>query len=60
MKRSGEAVREARRFCQSRLGRPRHIAYACLSCAADFEVSQVVSDVKGVHCMIPKRDFPGL
>ena len=55
-----EAVREALRFCESRLGLPRHIAYTYLSCAADFEVTQVVNDVKGVHCMIPKRDFPGL
>ena len=54
-----EAVREALRFCESRLGLPRHIAYAYLSCAADFEVTQVVNEVKGVHCMIPKRDFPG-
>ena len=54
-----EAVREALRFCESRLGLPRHIAYTYLSCAADFEVTQVVNDVKGVHCLIPKRDFPG-
>ena len=55
-----QAVREALRFCESRLGLPRHIAYAYLSCAADFEVTQVVNEVKGVHCMIAKRDFPGL
>lgn len=53
-----EAVREALRFCETRLGLPRHIAYAYLSCAADFEVTQVVNDVKGVHCLISKRDFP--
>lgn len=53
------AVREALRFCRTRLGLPGHIAYAYLSAAADFEVSQVVNDVKGVHCRIPKRDFPG-
>ena len=53
-----EAVREALRFCGTRLGLPRHIAYAYLSCAADFEVTQVVNDVKGVHCLISKRDFP--
>ncbi len=52
-----EAVREALRFCESRLGLPRHIAYTYLSCAADFEVSQVVNDVKGVHCLVAKRDF---
>ena len=55
-----EAVREAMRFCESRLGLPRHIAYAYLSCAADFEVTQVVNEIKGVHCLIAKRDFPGL
>ena len=53
------AVREALRFCRTRLGLPGHIAYAYLSAAADFEVTQVVNDVKGVHCCIPKRDFPG-
>lgn len=53
------AVREALRFCRTRLGLPAHIAYAYLSAAADFEVSQVVNDIKGVHCRIPKRDFPG-
>lgn len=53
------AVREALRFCRTRLGLPGHIAYTYLSAAADFEVTQVVNDVKGVHCRIPKRDFPG-
>ena len=53
------AVREALRFCRTRLGLPGHIAYAYLSAAADFEVSQVVNDIKGVHCRIRKRDFPG-
>lgn len=52
-----EAVREALRFCETRLGLPRHVAYAYLSCAADFEVTQVVNEVKGVHCLIAKRDF---
>lgn len=28
-----------------------------LSAAADFVVSQVVDDVKGVHCRIRKADF---
>lgn len=53
------AVREALRFCRTRLGLPGHIAYAYLSAAADFEVTQVVNDIKGVHCRIRKRDFPG-
>jgi acetamidase/formamidase len=30
---------------------------AYLSAAGDFEVSQVVDAVKGVHCMIRKSDF---
>ncbi len=53
------AVREALQFCRTRLGLPGHIAYAYLSAAADFEVTQVVNDIKGVHCRIRKRDFPG-
>jgi acetamidase/formamidase len=52
-----EAVRQALRFLETRIGMPRHLAYAYLSAAADFEVSQVVNDVKGVHCRIRKRDF---
>jgi len=52
-----EAVRQALRFLETKIGMPRHLAYAYLSAAADFEVSQVVNDVKGVHCRIRKRDF---
>jgi acetamidase/formamidase len=33
-------------------------AYAYLSAAADFEISQVVDQVQGVHCLIRKADFP--
>jgi len=53
------AVRAALRFLQTRFEMPRHLAYAYLSAAADFEVSQVVDGVKGIHCMIRKRDFAG-
>lgn len=52
-----EAVRQALGFLETKVGMPRHLAYAYLSAAADFEVSQVVNDVKGVHCRIRKRDF---
>ena len=40
-------------------GRPpiRGASNACLSGAADFEVTQVVNEVKGVHCLIAERDF---
>lgn len=52
-----EAVRHALEFLVTRVGMERHLAYAYLSAAADFEVSQVVDGVKGVHCLIRKADF---
>ncbi len=52
-----DAVRRAIDFLSSTVGMERHLAYAYLSAAADFEVSQVVDGVKGVHCRIRKRDF---
>ncbi len=52
-----DAVRRAITFLESTQGMERHLAYAYLSAAADFEVSQVVDQVKGVHCLIRKRDF---
>lgn len=51
------AVRHAIEFLWLHFGMERHLAYAYLSAAADFEVTQVVDQVKGVHCMIRKRDF---
>ena len=51
------AVRNAIAFLNTRLGVPRDVALAYLSAAGDFEVSQVVDAVKGVHCMIRKADF---
>ena len=36
---------------------PKALAYAYLSAATDFEVSQVVDRVKGVHGLIRKGDF---
>jgi len=51
------AVRHAIEFLWLHLGMERHLAYAYLSAAADFEVTQVVDQVKGVHCMIRKADF---
>lgn len=52
-----EAVRNAILFLHTRFDVPRSIAMAYLSAAGDFEVSQVVDAVKGVHCMIRKADF---
>ncbi|MGW8484003.1 acetamidase/formamidase family protein [Microbacterium sp. NPDC055903] len=51
------AVREAIRFLAERFDLPRQSALAYLSAAGDFEVSQVVDGVMGVHCLIPKRDW---
>lgn len=52
-----QAVRAAIEFLVARFEVDRATAYAYLSAAADFEVSQVVDTVKGVHCMIRKADF---
>ncbi|MFB4316285.1 acetamidase/formamidase family protein [Actinomadura sp. 21ATH] len=51
------AVRAAVGFLATVQGMPRHTALAYLSAAADFEISQVVDQVKGVHCLIRKADF---
>ncbi len=51
------AVRNAILFLHTRFDVPRSIAMAYLSAAVDFEVSQVVDAVKGVHCLIRKADF---
>lgn len=51
------AVRHAVVFLGERFGMPAHLAYAYLSAAADFEISQAVNTVKGVHAKIRKADF---
>jgi acetamidase/formamidase len=51
------AVREALRVLKEMRDVPTDVGYAYLSAAADFVVSQVVDDVKGVHCLIRKSDF---
>lgn len=53
-----KAVRAAITFLHHRFDMPEHLAYAYLSAAADFEVTQVVDRVKGIHCKIRKHDFP--
>ncbi|MBO3094405.1 acetamidase/formamidase family protein [Cellulomonas dongxiuzhuiae] len=52
-----QAVRHAVAFLHGRFGVPRSVALAYLSAAGDFEVSQVVDAVKGVHCLIAKADW---
>jgi acetamidase/formamidase len=53
-----DAVREAIRFINERLGLDRATALAYMSAATDYEVSQVVDRTKGVHALIRKSDFP--
>lgn len=52
-----EAVRESVRFLNEMLGMDRAVAYAYLSAATDFNVSQVVDRTKGIHGLIRKADF---
>jgi acetamidase/formamidase len=52
-----KATREAVRFLSEKVGLDRATAFAYLSAAADFEVSQVVDRTKGIHALIRKKDF---
>ncbi|MDR0996202.1 MAG: acetamidase/formamidase family protein [Zoogloeaceae bacterium] len=52
-----DAVRESVSFLAKQLGLDRRVAYAYLSAAADYEVSQVVDKTKGIHALVPKIDF---
>ncbi|MCW2643852.1 MAG: acetamidase [Dactylosporangium sp.] len=51
------AVRNAITFLHQETGMAKAVAYAYLSAAADFQVSQVVDQTKGVHALIRKADF---
>lgn len=51
------AVLNALDFLQHDLGMDRAVAYAYLSAAANFEVSQVVDRTSGVHGVISKAHF---
>ena len=50
-------VRAAIALLQARFGMDPRLAYAYLSAATDFRISQVVDVVKGVHATIRKSDF---
>ncbi|HEX7926230.1 MAG TPA: acetamidase/formamidase family protein, partial [bacterium] len=50
-------VRETVKFLVSEKGLSPADAYALASVGVDFEVSQVVDQVKGIHAMIPKAIF---
>lgn len=51
------AVRETIRFLGETRGLDPADAYALASVAVDFEVTQNVDGVKGIHAMIPKMVF---
>ena len=50
-------VRAALALLEARYGMDRRMAYAYLSAATDFDISQVVDVVKGVHARIRLADF---
>ncbi|MBT0993712.1 acetamidase/formamidase family protein [Cellulomonas sp. DKR-3] len=50
-------VRQSLGLLVARYGMAEHLAYAYLSAATDFEVSQVVDQVVGVHARIRLADF---
>jgi len=52
-------VRAAVGLLQARYGMDPRMAYAYLSAATDFDISQVVDLVKGVHARIRRSDFEG-
>ena len=52
-------VRAAIALLGARYGMAPHLAYAYLSAATDFNISQVVDLVKGVHARVRKADFGG-
>lgn len=54
-----KSTREAIRFLVAKYGLDEAVAFAYLSAATDFEVSQVVDRTKGIHAMIRKSDFDG-
>ncbi|MGY2067065.1 acetamidase/formamidase family protein [Blastococcus sp. SYSU DS0619] len=52
-----DCVRAAIALLRARFGMDPRLAYAYLSAATDFRISQVVDVVKGVHATIRKSDF---
>ncbi len=52
-----KCVRAAIELVSARWGMDEHLAYAYLSAATDFDVSQVVDIVCGIHARIRESDF---
>ncbi|MDX6229362.1 MAG: hypothetical protein QOI76_2752 [Frankiales bacterium] len=55
-----DATRNAIAFLGLKFALPAPIALAYLSAAGDFEVSQVVDGVKGIHCSLRRADLDPL
>jgi acetamidase/formamidase len=55
-----KCVRSALSLIEGRWGVQEHLAYAYLSAATDFDISQVVDIVCGVHARIRESDFAGV
>ena len=55
-----QCVRNAIALLRARWGMDEHLAYAYLSAATDFRISQVVDLVCGVHATVRKADFPAV
>ncbi|MFS0732078.1 acetamidase/formamidase family protein [Microbacterium sp. 1P10UB] len=53
-------VRAALTLVEARWGLQEHLAYAYLSAATDFDISQVVDIVCGVHARIRESDFAAI
>jgi len=53
-------VRSSLALLNARWGMQEHLAYAYLSAATDFDISQVVDIVSGVHARIREADFAGV
>ncbi len=53
-------VRAALTLVEARWGMQEHLAYAYLSAATDFDISQVVDIVCGVHARIRESDFAAI
>lgn len=55
-----KCVRAAIDLISARWGMDEHLAYAYLSAATDFDISQVVDIVTGIHARIREADFGGV
>ncbi len=53
-------VRSSPALLPGRWGMDEHLGYAYLSAATDFDISQVVDIVSGVHARIREADFAGV